>query len=117
MRPGLPFFQSENEIPRGNPNVSPEEAKTWTLGVVFTAPGSLENLTASLDFYNIEITDVIATIDSTFVYSKCFNADGSEQPDVLAERSGRLLRHDRTPGADRRARHGAGAVRELGHAR
>ena len=69
MRPGLPFFQSENEIPRGNPNVNPEEAKTWTLGVVFTSPGSLENLTASLDFYNIEINNVIATIDSTFVYS------------------------------------------------
>jgi iron complex outermembrane receptor protein len=79
-RPGLPFFQAENEIPRGNPNVNPEEAKTWTLGVVFTSPGRLENLTASLDFYNIEINDVIATIDSTFVYSKCLNADGISNP-------------------------------------
>jgi outer membrane receptor protein involved in Fe transport len=79
-RPGLPFFQAENEIPRGNPDVNPEEAKTWTLGVVFTSPGSLENLTASLDFYNIEINDVIATIDSTFVYSKCLNADGISNP-------------------------------------
>jgi iron complex outermembrane recepter protein len=79
-RPGLPFFQSENEIPRGNPDVNPEEAKTWTLGVVFTSPGSLENLTASLDFYNIEINDVIATIDSTFVYAKCLNADGISNP-------------------------------------
>jgi outer membrane receptor protein involved in Fe transport len=80
VRPGLPFFQSENEIPRGNVNVSPEEAKTWTLGVVFSSPGSLENLSASLDFYNIEITDVIATIDSTFVYGKCFNSDGVSNP-------------------------------------
>jgi outer membrane receptor protein involved in Fe transport len=79
-RPGQPFFQAENEVPRGNPNVAPEEAKTWTLGVVFTSPGPLENLTASLDFYNIEITDVIATIDSTFVYSKCLNADGVSNP-------------------------------------
>jgi outer membrane receptor protein involved in Fe transport len=79
-RPGLPFFQSENEVPQGNPNVTPEEAKTWTLGVVFTAPGPLDNLTASLDFYNIEINDVIATIDSTFIYSKCFNADGMSNP-------------------------------------
>jgi outer membrane receptor protein involved in Fe transport len=80
VRPGLPFFQAENEIPRGNPNVSPEEAKTWTLGVVFSSPGSLDNLTASLDFYNIEISDVIATIDSTFVYSMCFNANGASNP-------------------------------------
>jgi outer membrane receptor protein involved in Fe transport len=79
-RPGLPFFQAENEIPRGNPNVAPEEAKTWTLGVVFTSPGPLDNLTASLDFYSIEITDVIATIDSTFVYSQCLNADGASNP-------------------------------------
>jgi outer membrane receptor protein involved in Fe transport len=80
VRPGLPFFQAENEIPRGNPNVAPEEAKTWTLGVVFSSPGSLENLTASLDFYNIEIENVIATIDSTFVYSMCFNANGTSNP-------------------------------------
>jgi outer membrane receptor protein involved in Fe transport len=79
-RPGLPFFQAENEIPRGNPNVAPEEAETWTIGVVFAGPGSLDNLTASVDFYNIEITDVIATIDSTFVYSKCLNADGVSNP-------------------------------------
>jgi iron complex outermembrane receptor protein len=80
VRPGLPFFQSENEIPRGNPEVNPEEGKTWTLGVVFSSPGNLENLTASLDFYNIEISNVIATIDSTFVYSQCFNADGISNP-------------------------------------
>jgi outer membrane receptor protein involved in Fe transport len=80
VRPGLPFFQAENEIPRGNPNVSPEEAKTWTLGVVLASPGPFENLTASFDFYSIEIEDVIATIDSTFVYSQCFNADGMSNP-------------------------------------
>jgi outer membrane receptor protein involved in Fe transport len=80
VRPDRPFFPSENEIPRGNPNVGVEEAKTWTLGLVFSAPGSLENLTASLDFYSIDITDAIATIDSTFVYGKCLNADGVSNP-------------------------------------
>jgi outer membrane receptor protein involved in Fe transport len=80
VRPGLPFFQAENEVPHGNPNLGVEEAKTWTLGVVFTAPGGLENLTASVDYYDIEITNVIATINSTFVYAKCLNADGSSNP-------------------------------------
>jgi iron complex outermembrane receptor protein len=88
-RPGQPFFQAENEVPRGNPDVAPEEAKTWTLGVVFASPGRLENLTASLDFYNIEITDVIATIDSTFVYSKCLNADGISNPTYSLNDPGR----------------------------
>jgi iron complex outermembrane recepter protein len=90
VRPGLPFFQSENEIPRGNPNVTPEEAKTWTLGVVFASPGNFENLTASVDFYNIEITDVIATIDSTFVYSMCFNANGTSNPTYSLNDPGRF---------------------------
>ena len=80
MRPGLPFFQAENEVPHGNPNLGVEEAKTWTLGAVFTGPGSLENLTASVDFYQIDISDAIATLNSTFVYGKCFNADGVSNP-------------------------------------
>ena len=80
VRPGLPFFQAENEIPQGNPNLGVETAKTWTLGFVFNAPGHIEGLTASVDLYDIQITNVIATLNSTFVYSKCFNADGASNP-------------------------------------
>jgi outer membrane receptor protein involved in Fe transport len=50
------------------------------LGIVFNAPGKLENFTASVDFYDISITDAIATLDATFAYSKCFNADGVSNP-------------------------------------
>jgi outer membrane receptor protein involved in Fe transport len=80
VRPGLPFFQAENEVPHGNPNLGVEEAETWTLGVVFRSPGNLKNFTASLDLYDIKITNAIATLNSTFVYSKCFNADGGSNP-------------------------------------
>ncbi|HEY8519246.1 MAG TPA: TonB-dependent receptor [Gammaproteobacteria bacterium] len=80
VRPDMPFFQVENEIPQGNPNLGVEEAETWTLGLVFTSPGGLENLTASVDFYSIHITDAIATLDATFVYGKCLNADGVSNP-------------------------------------
>jgi iron complex outermembrane receptor protein len=80
VRPGQPFFQTENEVPQGNPTLGVEEAKTWTLGAVFTAPGGLESLTASIDVYNIEITNAIATLDATFVYGKCLNADGVSNP-------------------------------------
>jgi outer membrane receptor protein involved in Fe transport len=88
VRPGQPFFQTENEVPQGNPNVGVEEAETWTLGVVFAAPGGLENVTASIDVYNIAITDAIAPLDATFVYSKCFNADGSNPTYSLADPGG-----------------------------
>ena len=86
VRPDQPFFQTENEVPQGNPSLGVEEAKTWTLGAVFTAPGGLENLTASVDFYSIEITDAIATLDATFVYSKCLNADGSNPTYSISDR-------------------------------
>jgi outer membrane receptor protein involved in Fe transport len=88
VRPGLPFFLSENEIPQGNSKLGVEVAKTWTLGVVFKAPGGLDGLTASVDFYNIEIRDAIATINSTFVYSKCFNAAGSNPTYALSDAGG-----------------------------
>lgn len=64
----------------GNPNLGVEEAKTWTLGAVFRAPGGLDGLTASIDFYNIEITDAIATFNGQTIYSRCFNADGRSNP-------------------------------------
>ncbi len=77
-RPGNPFFPLEIELQRGNVNVGSEEAKTWTAGVVFT-PGD-GNLTGSVDIYNIEIENAIAPLNSLFVYSKCFNADGASNP-------------------------------------
>jgi len=100
VRPGLPFFTAENEIPQGNKDLGVEEAKTWTLGVVFRAPGKLEGLTASVDFYNIEITNAIATINSTFVYSKCFNASGSNPTYALHDAGGYcdLITRDPTSG-------------------
>jgi iron complex outermembrane recepter protein len=59
-----------------------ETADTYTLGVVFAGPGRFENLTASLDIYTIEITDVISPVNSLFVYAQCFNADGQSNPSL-----------------------------------
>ena len=58
----------------------PEEADTWTFGVVLNGPGNLENLVASFDIYNVEIAEAIAPLDSTFVYQQCFNGNGSSNP-------------------------------------
>jgi outer membrane receptor protein involved in Fe transport len=91
-RPGSPFFPLEIEIQRGNPAVAPEEAETWTLGLVMNGPGNLDNLTASLDFYNIEITDAISPLNSLFVYSKCFNADGVSNPTLSYDDPGGFCR-------------------------
>jgi iron complex outermembrane recepter protein len=77
---GAAPFTGINGVQQGNPNVRAEEAKTWTLGVVFQKPGTLEGLTASVDFYSIKITDAIGTFNGFQIYSKCFNSDGVSNP-------------------------------------
>jgi len=54
----------------GNPSVRPEKADTMTLGLVFQpvfAPG----LSASLDFYRIEISDAISQVGNQSVVDRC----------------------------------------------
>jgi iron complex outermembrane receptor protein len=82
-RPGAPFFPLENVLERGNyPNVQPESADTWTFGIVMTAPGPFENLSASIDMYSIEMTDTISRISPVFVYEQCFNSNGTSNPSM-----------------------------------
>src|SRR5690606_31369830 len=77
---GNQAFTGINTVQVGNPNLTTEEADTWTLGLVFQGPGGLDNLTASIDLYSIEITDAIATFDGQTIYNKCFNRDGLSNP-------------------------------------
>jgi outer membrane receptor protein involved in Fe transport len=87
-RPGAPFFPLEIELVQGNAELRPEEADTWTFGVVLNGPGRFENLVASFDVYNIEIAEAITPLDSVFVYQQCFNGtttgnDGTSNPDLV----------------------------------
>ncbi len=91
-RPGAPFFPLENVIERGNPSVQAETADTWTFGIVLGGVGGIENLTASIDLYNIEITDAISTISPVFVYAQCFNADGVSNPTLSIDDPGGYCR-------------------------
>lgn len=79
-RPGSPFFPLENAEVQGNPELGPEEARTVTFGIVLNGPGRFDNLTTSIDFYDVEITDAINPLDSVFVYEQCMNADGVSNP-------------------------------------
>jgi outer membrane receptor protein involved in Fe transport len=77
------FLQSENEIIRGNPNVNAEKAHTVTVGTVLRSPFSspvLSGMTATVDYYKINMTDTIGVIDSVTVYQNCFNYDGVSNP-------------------------------------
>lgn len=63
----------------GNEDLRNEEAKTWTVGVVFTSPfeGLFSRATLAIDWYKIDIKDAIAPTDAWSVYAKCLNQDGS----------------------------------------
>jgi outer membrane receptor protein involved in Fe transport len=54
----------------GNPNLRPETADTYSVGVVLQ-PRFLQNLTVSVDYFNVKITDVIGVLGGNTVILKC----------------------------------------------
>ncbi|HXC08735.1 MAG TPA: TonB-dependent receptor [Steroidobacteraceae bacterium] len=59
-----------SEETSGNPNLKPEQADTYTLGVNF-APSQIPHLTGSVDYYHIRITDEIGVIPYLLVLTNC----------------------------------------------
>ena len=57
----------------GNPDLQPENAETFTGGVVFQ-PDFLPvgRLSASVDYYDIKITDVIASFGASYFINDCY---------------------------------------------
>jgi outer membrane receptor protein involved in Fe transport len=71
------FEQSTDQIDAlqgGNPNLHEETGDTYTVGFVWQGD---RNLQVSVDYYNIEIEDVITFLDPSLVVNQCFNFDGS----------------------------------------
>lgn len=57
-----------NGIFGGNPNLKPEEADTTTIGFVIDP---MDNLTVSVDYWKIEISDTINNIGATTILEQC----------------------------------------------
>ena len=55
----------------GNSSLKPETAKTKTLGLVWS-PSFATGFTASLDWYNIKVTNLISAISATQVAEYCY---------------------------------------------
>ena len=64
----------------GNPDLTPEEADTFTIGAVFDF--DLGNLGAQItvDYYHIKIDNAIETLSAQQIMTKCFNLDGTSNP-------------------------------------
>lgn len=62
-------------LQEGNPNLLSETADTWTFGLVASSPSNnpwLSGLTASLDWYEVEIDDAIMLYSVDFANFRCF---------------------------------------------
>lgn len=59
----------------GNPDLGEETADTFTVGFVWQ-PEFIDRLQLSVDYYDIDIEDVITFIDPSTVVNRCFNAQG-----------------------------------------
>ena len=68
------------ELAGGNPNLRPERSNTYTGGFVLQPKFSMplfSHVSASVDYYNIEINGAVGTIGPSTQFSKCFNEDGT----------------------------------------
>jgi outer membrane receptor protein involved in Fe transport len=63
----------------GNPDLTEEVSDSFTVGLVIRSPFDspwLSGFSASVDYYDIEIQDVIGTIGASAQLQGCFNAQG-----------------------------------------
>jgi outer membrane receptor protein involved in Fe transport len=61
---------------RGNPNLKPETADTWTIGAVFGSPFEselLSSLRVSIDYYRIKVKDAIGPQSVDIAQRQCFD--------------------------------------------
>jgi len=80
FRGGLPTnIQSETS---GNPNLKPEKADTTGIGVVFQ-PTFAPGFSASADYYNINVKDVIGTVGRQEVPDRCFAGETAFCPSLV----------------------------------
>jgi outer membrane receptor protein involved in Fe transport len=83
----------------GSVNLTPEKANTYNVGAVFNAPASeglLGDVSASIDYFNITIDNVISTVPGLTVLSQCYNLDGSNPTYDPNNASCRLVGRDAT---------------------
>lgn len=70
--PAFVFVSSQ-----GNPNLTPEKAKTWTVGAVISSPSQapwFRGVRLSVDYYNIKVDHAIGLQTGDIIQRQCFDA-------------------------------------------
>ncbi|MBV7315154.1 TonB-dependent siderophore receptor [Shewanella sp. NIFS-20-20] len=72
-----PVGQDQAEVTRGgNVNLTPEQADILTAGFVYS-PAWFDGFSMTADYYNIEVTNSIALVDSQYIVNQCMDAQGN----------------------------------------
>ncbi|MCL6683616.1 TonB-dependent receptor plug domain-containing protein [Sphingomonas alba] len=69
------FHQNNDQVQTfafGNPGLSEETAKTFTIGAVLTPNLGLGRFSATVDYYNIKIDDIISAFGAQFFINDCY---------------------------------------------
>lgn len=61
-----------NFLQGGNPELAPEEANTWSVGLALT-PYFADELTLTLDYYSIRIEQGIDELTPEFILNQCLD--------------------------------------------
>jgi iron complex outermembrane receptor protein len=61
-----------SQLQGGNLQLKPEKANTYSVGVTYT-PASVPGLSASIDYYQIKVTDEITAIPPALLLQQCLN--------------------------------------------
>ena len=77
----------------GNLDLEPEKANTWTVGAVIR-PSFLTGFSATLDYYNIKVTDAITLPTPGDIIATCFGATPTSPPANAALPACTLIRRN-----------------------
>ena len=63
-----------NGLVSGNPDLDPEEADTYSYGIVLT-PSFLPSFSLSVDYFDIKVEKLIGTVGQDFILGQCLEGD------------------------------------------
>lgn len=66
-----------NYLQGGNPDLEPEEADTYTAGIVWT-PEFADGLSLTVDYYDIKIEQGINNLNPEFILNECLDGDDTQ---------------------------------------
>ncbi|MBS0383913.1 MAG: TonB-dependent receptor [Proteobacteria bacterium] len=97
------FLQNNSQVQAfafGNPNLQPETADTYTVGLVFQPDWfPIGDLRATVDYYNVKISNVIAALGAQFFINDCYtggNVAGGCARIVRDQTTGQIISVDTT---------------------